>query len=110
MSPLLVLTTFHGSACFCAAAWRCQSMLAIAPPHSCSLRAGMRIEGDDLSIRLVRAPHECGELRIEARGVLVERRVADPLVDRELGARNRLGRVLRVAGFGIAVQRAMDDQ
>ena len=35
------------------------------------------------------AAHEGGKLSIKADGILEERRVADALIDRELGARNR---------------------
>src|SRR5262245_8035244 len=42
---------------------------------------------------LLSAAHEGGELGIEADGILEERRVADALIDRELGARDHLGGV-----------------
>jgi hypothetical protein len=42
---------------------------------------------------LLRAAHEGRKLRVEARGGFEERRVADALIDRELGAGDHLRRV-----------------
>src|SRR5581483_10501762 len=58
----------------------------------------------------IRLAHEGRELAVETRRVLVERRMADALVDRELCARNRLRGVLRGADLGVAIFLAVRDQ
>src|ERR1043166_7215787 len=65
----------------------------IPPPLAGEGREGAS-QHEDLSVCLVRAAHERRKLRIEPRGILVERRVADPVVDRELRSGNRLRRIL----------------
>src|SRR2546427_13021869 len=46
-----------------------------------------------ISIRLLGAAHESGELGIETRSVLEERRMTDALIDREFGAGDHFRRV-----------------
>src|SRR5216683_7168396 len=62
------------------------------------------------SIRLGGGAHEGGEFGVEAGGVFVERGMTDPLIDRELGARDDRGGILAGAKLGVAVLRAMGHQ
>src|SRR5215831_4282451 len=59
---------------------------------------------------LLRAAHEGGELAVEARRVLEERRMADALVDRQLRALDHLGGVLGGDQVGVLVLRPVRHQ
>ena len=76
-----------------------QTFLAIADPSGDSSEYGgsPAVASRDevkMSIPLLSAAHESGELGVETRRVLEERRMTDALIDRELGARDHFRRVL----------------
>ena len=71
-----------------------QTFLAIADPSGDSSEYGgsPAVASRDevkMLIPLLSAAHESGELGVETRRVLEERRMTDALIDRELGARRR---------------------
>ena len=76
-----------------------QMFLAIADPSGDSSEYGgsPAVASRDevkMLIPLLSAAHESGELGVETRRVLEERRMTDALIDRELGARDHFRRVL----------------
>src|SRR5215831_20571654 len=75
-----------------------ESAVEIIPPAAHRLWAGLRLgspseNGKAKLIPFLGAAHEGGKFGVEARGSLEERRVADALVDRKLGAGDHLRRV-----------------
>src|ERR1700728_2522897 len=55
------------------------------------------------SIRFRGRANEAGQFAVEARGILVERGMADPVIDREFGAGDDRGGVLRDGELGVAI-------
>jgi hypothetical protein len=80
--------------------------------HGCSLllSAWLRTTRKQRYLKSISATHEGGKLAVEARRILKERRVADAVVDQELGPGNHLCRVFGSDEVRVLVPRAVRHQ
>src|SRR5215470_5515225 len=91
--------------------WRPNSFAAVREDEGLNPKQCWAAPGTQGTIHsLLSAAHEGGELGIEADDILEERRVADALIDRELGARDHLGGVFGGDQVRVLVLRAVRHQ